>query len=97
MNDGGSGLRFNFPAYSRFRTISWVEWLEHFDREHLMFLYEEVDTEYVAVRAYELWQAHGEQPGHDREDWFEAERDVRNAAGGASLSIRYRIVKLDTD
>jgi hypothetical protein len=38
--DGGSALRFNFPALSRFRQISWTEWFDHFDRNHLTFVYD---------------------------------------------------------
>jgi hypothetical protein len=40
VNDGGTGLRFNFPGVGRFRAISWNEWLEHFNRHDLTFVYE---------------------------------------------------------
>ncbi len=40
VSDGGSGLRFNFPGFSRFRGIGWTEWFEHFDRHHLTFVYD---------------------------------------------------------
>jgi hypothetical protein len=40
VNDGGASVRFNFPAAARFRTISWEEWFESFDREGLLFIYE---------------------------------------------------------
>src|SRR5262245_58912411 len=26
LNDGGAGIRFNFPAAARFRPITWDEW-----------------------------------------------------------------------
>jgi hypothetical protein len=38
--DGGTGLRFNFPGIGRFRPISWEEWLDHFNRHDLTFLFE---------------------------------------------------------
>src|SRR6478672_5453923 len=38
VNDGGVGIRFNFPGAGRFRPISWTEWLEHFDRNRLPFV-----------------------------------------------------------
>ena len=40
VNDQGSGLRFNFPGASRFRGVSWDEWLAHFDNAGLVFVFE---------------------------------------------------------
>jgi hypothetical protein len=40
VNDQGTGLRFNFPAAARFRPVQWDEWLAHFDRARLVFVYE---------------------------------------------------------
>ena len=40
VNDQGTGIRFNFPGASRFRPIEWDEWLAHFDRESLVFVFE---------------------------------------------------------
>jgi hypothetical protein len=40
VNDGGTGLRFNFPGVGRFRVIPWNEWLDHFNRHDLTFVYE---------------------------------------------------------
>ena len=37
--DGGTGLRFNFPGVSPFRTLAWSEWLEHFNSHDLTFIY----------------------------------------------------------
>ena len=31
----------------------------------------------IARRAYDLYQARGCQPGHDVDDWMQAERDLR--------------------
>ena len=35
VNDGGAGVRFNFPSAARFRPISWEEWFENFDAPRL--------------------------------------------------------------
>ncbi len=35
----------------------------------------------VARRAYALYLARGGEPGHDVEDWLQAERDLRGAIG----------------
>jgi hypothetical protein len=40
VDDGGAGIRFNFPAAGRFRPISWQEWLENFDTHELVFVFE---------------------------------------------------------
>jgi len=40
VNDQGTGLRFNFPAASRFRPLSWEEWLAHFEEADLVFVFE---------------------------------------------------------
>ena len=91
VNDGGVGIRFNFPGTGRFRPISWTGWLEHFDRNRLTFVY----AEEVADRAYALWQSRGGEHGRDREDWLEAEEELRHAPDG--FGGRYGLVKLDTD
>lgn len=41
VNDDGAGIRFNFPGASPFRPISWEEWFDNFDRNRLLFVYEE--------------------------------------------------------
>jgi hypothetical protein len=91
VNDGGGGVRFNFPGFSRFRPISWAEWFDNFDRYGLTFVFEEE----VADRAYAHWQARGGGHGHDRDDWFQAEDELgkpRPFVGG-----RYRLVKEEDD
>jgi hypothetical protein len=40
VEDGDAGIRFNFPAASRFRPITWEEWFQNFTRHDLMFVYE---------------------------------------------------------
>jgi hypothetical protein len=86
VNDGGAGIRFNFPSLSRFRPISWDEWFENFEAHGLTFVYEEE----IADRAYELYLARGGEDGRDLEDWFEAERQLQKAG---VPSARYRMVK----
>lgn len=87
VNDGGAGIRFNFPGLQRFRPITWDEWFDNFDRHDLLFVHEEE----VAARAHTLWQARGGGPGRDREDWFEAERQLGGLKG--TVPTRYRIIK----
>jgi hypothetical protein len=41
VRDGGSGLRFEFPAMGRFRPISWDEWFSEFDEYGLVFVFRE--------------------------------------------------------
>jgi hypothetical protein len=86
VNDGGAGIRFNFPGVARFRPISWDEWFDNFDAHGLLFVYEQE----VADRAYEYFQARGGEHGHDKDDWLEAERDLDKPA---ISSARYRLVK----
>ena len=40
VQDGSTGIRFNFPAAARFRPITWDEWFRHFTRYDLMFVWE---------------------------------------------------------
>jgi hypothetical protein len=40
VQDGGTGIRFNFPAAGAFRPITWDEWLQHFKEHDLLFVYE---------------------------------------------------------
>jgi hypothetical protein len=91
VNDGGASIRFNFPGVARFRPISWAEWLEQFDRDNLIFLYEEE----VAERAFALWESRGGGDGSDREDWLQAEQQLR--AVGQGPSGRYRLVQQAAD
>jgi hypothetical protein len=87
VNDGDAGIRFNFPGMRPFRPISWDEWFAHFDEHHLVFVYEEG----VADRAHQLWDVRGRNLGRDREDWFDAERQL--GTSGRS-SAGYRIVRV---
>jgi hypothetical protein len=95
VHDGGAGIRFNFPGMARFRPISWDEWFDHFDRYHLMFVYADEPAE-IASRAYELWERRGGAEGHDRDDWFRPEKEIRASQdAGPSPGPRYRLVKDD--
>ena len=40
VNDGGAGIRFNFPGVGLFRPITWDEWLTNFDIHQCAFVYE---------------------------------------------------------
>ena len=40
LNDGGAGIRFNFPAAGRFRPISWDEWFANFETHELVFVFD---------------------------------------------------------
>jgi hypothetical protein len=40
VNDGGAGIRFNFPGVSVFRPISWEEWLTNFDEHDCAFVFD---------------------------------------------------------
>ena len=40
VNDGGAGIRFNFPGAGAFRPISWDEWFENFDHHACAFVYD---------------------------------------------------------
>jgi hypothetical protein len=33
------------------------------------------------MRAYELYTARGKQPGHDLDDWLQAEREIKHHKG----------------
>ncbi len=37
------------------------------------------DRDRIAARAYELFVARGQEHGHDQEDWWQAERELRGA------------------
>jgi hypothetical protein len=40
VRDGDAGIRFNYPAARPFRPISWEEWLDHFSKHDLVFVFE---------------------------------------------------------
>jgi hypothetical protein len=37
----------------------------------------ETTAEEIARRAYEIYLARGREPGHEREDWLRAEKELR--------------------
>lgn len=41
VNDGGAGIRFNFPGMGAFRPITWDEWLANFDQHGCAFIYDD--------------------------------------------------------
>ena len=94
MNDGGAGIRFNFPGIGRFRPISWEEWFENFFLHELVFVFEELDHAIVAQRAWQLAQSRGAEPGHEQEDWFRAEREVQHDSSADVRPARSRLLKI---
>jgi hypothetical protein len=62
VNDGGAGVRFNFPAAALFRPISWDEWLENFDRHNLAFVFDSDGGDGTVTNRYRIVRA---------EDWKE--------------------------
>ena len=54
VQDGGAGIRFNFPGVARFRAIDWAEWFANFDANDLVFVYEELTTEGNVSYRYRL-------------------------------------------
>ena len=54
VNDGGSGLRFNFPGMATFREIAWTEWLDHFNRHDLTFVFDNPRASHAPSARYRL-------------------------------------------
>jgi hypothetical protein len=50
VNDGGAGIRFNFPGVSTSRPITWAEWFENFDRHHCAFVFEDDNSMPLSAR-----------------------------------------------
>jgi len=54
VQDGGAGIRFNFPALGPYRPISWDEWIEQFQKHDLVFVYERNRPDQVPSARYRL-------------------------------------------
>jgi len=54
VQDGGAGIRFNFPAAGRFRPISWDEWFDNLHRHQMLFLYEHDEPGTTSSGRYRL-------------------------------------------
>jgi hypothetical protein len=50
VNDGGAGIRFNFPGVSVFRPISWEEWLANFERHECAFVFDSYTSRPLSSR-----------------------------------------------
>jgi hypothetical protein len=50
VNDGDASIRFNFPGAAPFRSISWSEWFDHFDRHLLTFVFEHLGSQSLSNR-----------------------------------------------
>ena len=59
VNDGGAGIRFNFPGAGAFRPINWDEWLANFDLYECAFVYDD-DSSRPPSNGYRIVKA---------EDW----------------------------
>jgi hypothetical protein len=40
VQDGGAGVRFNFPGTGSYRPISWAEWFDNFDTHECAFVFD---------------------------------------------------------
>jgi hypothetical protein len=47
-----------------------------------------VPPEKIAERAYQIWQESGCPDGRDREHWFQAERELRDARPASRAALR---------
>jgi hypothetical protein len=54
VQDGGTGIRFNFPGVSPFREVSWEEWLDHFRQHQLTMVFEERTEDGTLSNRYRL-------------------------------------------
>lgn len=54
VNDGGTGLRFNFPGMGRFQPIAWSDWFREFDEFHLVFAYRPATETGQATHEYRI-------------------------------------------
>lgn len=67
VNDGGAGIRFNFPGTSLFRPITWDEWLSNFNEHDCAFVYDHGESRPLSTR-YRIVKA------SDWEEFLEADR-----------------------
>jgi HSP20 family molecular chaperone IbpA len=70
------------------------------DSEHLQWAMQQVQLA-IAGRAYELFEARGQEHGHDWEDWFKAESEllrpvsVATSESADSVSVRVNVLGFD--
>lgn len=57
VNDGGAGVRFNFPGAGVYRPITWEEWFANFDRHELAFVYDNDDQSGRLSNRYRIVKA----------------------------------------
>ena len=53
------------------------------------------DADRIAQRAYERYEARGREDGHDMEDWFEAERELRQSVSSDTTTAGLEDVNSD--
>jgi hypothetical protein len=56
VQDGGAGVRFNFPGTGTYRPISWDEWFGNFDTHECAFVYDN-DATAPASNRYRIVKA----------------------------------------
>ncbi|MEO8077465.1 MAG: hypothetical protein ABI818_14140 [Acidobacteriota bacterium] len=57
VNDGGAGVRFNFPGQGMFRPIAWDEWFENFDTHECAFVFDQDVPSAAASNRYRIVKA----------------------------------------
>ena len=57
VNDGGAGIRFNFPGVGAFRPIDWDEWLANFDSHECAFVYDDDESSRPPSSRYRIVKA----------------------------------------
>jgi Protein of unknown function (DUF2934) len=45
------------------------------------------DADRIAQRAYQRYEARGREDGHDMEDWFQAERELRESVSSGTTTV----------
>ena len=54
----------------------------HMMLEELLNVSRPASRDDIARRAYQRYEERGREPGHDVDDWLQAERDLREASSG---------------
>jgi hypothetical protein len=60
------------------------------DRTEPMDIQSGPDPDRIAQRAYERYTERGREEGRDQEDWFEAERELRERSSGSATRVTGR-------
>jgi len=60
-----------------------------------MLRQDEIVRDMISRRAYEIYLDRGSEPGHDREDWLQAESEILDELTGHSLAARIDLAPPD--